>query len=93
MKVNVQVAGLATLYEALRRNKNVAVEFPGGTLGELIDALIRRFGTKVKKALLDQNGDVDMEIRVLLNGETYLTEDRMQTPLQNGDTLVFLAPS
>ena len=93
MKVNVQIAGLATLYETLRRSKKVEVEFPGRTLGELIDAMVRKFGLNVKKALLDKNGDIDMEIRVLLNGATYITENRMQVSLNDGDTVIFQAPS
>jgi hypothetical protein len=42
---------------------------------------------------LDKNGDIDLEIRVLLNGVTYLSENRMQTSLNDGDTLIFKAPS
>jgi len=59
----------------------------------LIDALVREFGFEVKKFLLDKNGDVDIEIRVLLNGATYLSENRMQTTLSDGDTLLFKALS
>ena len=55
--------------------------------------MVRKFGFEVKKFLLDKNGDIDMDIRVLLNGATYLSENRMQTSLNDGDTLIFKAPS
>ena len=41
------------------------------------------------KALLDLNGDVDMEIRVVLNHETYLTENRKEAALSEGDIVAF----
>jgi hypothetical protein len=92
MRVNIEIAGLP-LYKAFGKNKKIEFEFPGKTLRELIDAMARKFGFEVKKFLLDKNGDVDMDIRVLLNGGTYLSENRMQTSLNDGDALLFKAPS
>jgi molybdopterin converting factor small subunit len=92
MKVNIEIAGLP-LYKTFRKSKNIEFEFPGETLKELMDALVRNFGFEVKKFLLDKNGEIDMDIRVLLNGATYLSENRMQTSLNDGDTLTFKAPS
>jgi len=92
MKVNIEIAGLP-LYKTFGKSKKIAFEFSGRTLKELIDAMVRKFGFEIKKFLLDKNGDIDMEIRVLLNGTTYLSENRMQASLNDGDTLVFKAPS
>ena len=92
MKVNIEIAGLP-LYKTFGKNKKITFEVPGKTLQELIDSLVRKFGSEVKKFLLDKNGDIDMDIRVLLNGATYLAENRMQTSLNDGDTLIFKAPS
>jgi hypothetical protein len=92
MKVNIEIAGLP-LYKTFGKNKKIEFEFPGKTLKELIDAMVGKFGFEVKKFLLDKNGDVDVEIRVLLNGMTYLSENRMRTALNEGDTLLFKAPS
>ena len=92
MKVIIEIAGLP-LYRAFGKSKKIEFEFPGKTLKELIDAMVRKFGFEVKKFLLNNNGDIDMDIRVLLNGATYLSENRMQTSLNDGDTLLFKAPS
>jgi hypothetical protein len=92
MKVNIGIAGLP-LYKTFGKSKKIEFEFPGETLTELMDALARKFGFEVKKFLLDKNGDIDMDIRVLLDGVTHLSENRMQTSLNNGDTLIFKAPS
>ena len=92
MKVNIEIAGLP-LYKTFGKSKNIEFKFPGKTLKELIDAMVRKFGFDVKRFLLDKNGDIDLEIRVLLNGATYLSENRMQTSLNDGDALIFKAPS
>jgi hypothetical protein len=92
MRVNIEIAGLP-LYKTFGKSKKIEFEFPGKTLKELIDALVRKFGFEVKKFLLDKNGDIDLDIRVLLNGATYLSENRMQASLNDGDTLIFKAPS
>ena len=92
MKVNIEIAGLP-LYKTFGKSKNIEFQFPGETLKELMDALVRKLGFEVKKFLLDKNGEIDMDIRVLLNGATYLSENRMQTSLNDGDTLTFKAPS
>ena len=93
MKVNVQVVGLTAVYEGLRRNEKIEVEFPGKTMRELIDALVEEFGTDVRKALLNENGDFKAGIRVLLNGVIYPVETIMRAILKAGDTLLFKAPS
>jgi hypothetical protein len=92
MRVSIEIAGLP-LYKTFGKSKKIEFEFPGKTLKELIDAMVRKFGFEIKKFLLDKNGDIDMDIRVLLNGATYLSENRMQVSLNDGDTLVFKAPS
>ena len=95
MKVNLQVVGLAMVYEALGKNEKIEVEFPGKTVRELINALVGEFGTDVRKALLNENGDFNprIRIRVLLNGVIYPVETIMRAILKQGDTLVFRAPS
>jgi hypothetical protein len=92
MRVTIEIAGLP-LYKTFGKSKKIEFEFPGKTLKELIDAMVRKFGFEIKQFLLDKNGDIDMDIRVLLNGATYLSENRMQVSLNDGDTLVFKAPS
>jgi molybdopterin converting factor small subunit len=93
MNLNVKFNGMPILYKTLNRKKELQIEFPGTTLRELIDWLVARFGPPIRKALLDGNDDIDVEIRVVLNNGTYLTEGRMDTPLKDGDTLAFMSAS
>jgi hypothetical protein len=93
LKVNVQVVGLNAVYEALRRNKKIEVEFPGKTMRELIDTLVEEFGTNVREALLNEKGGFKVGIRILVNGVIYPVETIMRAILKAGDTLIFKAPS
>ena len=93
MKVNLKFNGMPILYKTLNRKKEVEIEFTGNTLRELIVRLTGKYGLPMQKALLDKNGDVDVEIRVVLNGASYLTEGRMETALNDGDTLAFMGAS
>jgi hypothetical protein len=92
MRVHLDFKGVPILYKPLNRRKEIDldVSLQRCTLKQLIEILVRRFGVPVKKALLDQNGNIDMEIRVLLNQAGYLGVDRMETVLQDGDALAFL---
>jgi len=93
MKVTVKFIGLALAHEGLRESEKRRVEFQGQTVRELIDLLIRKFGTNVRKALLNEKGDFKAEIRILLNGVIYPAETVMRASLRDKDTLAFRAPS
>ena len=71
MKVDINFAGMPILYKTLKKKKEIQLNFPGKTLRDLTNALIRQFGMPMKKALLDRAGDIDMEIRVILNQADY----------------------
>ena len=92
MKVHLKIEGVAMLYKALHKKKDLDVEFSGHTLRDFINGLIRKYGPGVKQAVLDQKGEIDMELRVVLNYETYLAYgERMNAALNEGDTLHLMA--
>lgn len=88
MKVNLKLF-LPTLPEVIG-SKELEVEFAGATVNELVDHLIASYGNNAKKALLDEQGNLDPMIQVLLNGEKWITSDQLDMPLENGDDLVLL---
>jgi hypothetical protein len=88
MKIHLKVEGLPHLYKIMNKQKALDFEFPGRTLRDFINGLIKRYGPGVKNALLDQKGEIDMELRVVVNFSKYLSYgERMDIPLQEGDTL------
>ena len=88
MKVHLKIRGLPQLYKVMDKKKDFDLEFPGSTVGDAVRYLVNKYGLAVKKAILDQNGDIDMELRVVHNDRTFLMHgERMNAPLNDGDTL------
>lgn len=88
MKVHLKIEGLPQLYKLLRKKKDLDIEFAGHTLRDFVDGLVRKYGPAVKNTILDQHGEIDMELRVAVNFTRFLSYgDRMDTPLNDGDTL------
>lgn len=88
MKVRLKIEGLPQLYKLLRKKKDLEVEFPGNTLRDFINGLAGKYGSAVKNTILDQSGEIDMELRVAVNFTQFLSYgNRMDTPLNDGDTL------
>jgi molybdopterin converting factor small subunit len=92
MRIHLDFKGVPILYKTMNKKKEIDVDWTPvrGTIKELVDLLSRRFGTSVNKALLDTSGNIDQEIRVVLNQSTYLVDNRMETVLKDGDVLAFL---
>ena len=88
MKVNLRIF-LPKLPEAIGR-KELEVEFAGGTIHDLIDHLVTRYGRKAEQALWDEKGELDPVVQVLLNGEVWITRDQLDTALQDGDSVVLM---
>lgn len=88
MKVNLKIL-IPTLPEAIGR-KEIEIEFAGKTVSDLIAHLVERYGRKAKQALYDDQGKVDPVIQVLLNGKVWVTRDRLDTALQDGDNVVLM---
>jgi len=95
MRIHLDFKGVPILYKTLNKQKEIDVDWTPatGTVKELVAFLARRFGAAVNKALLDASGNIDQEIRVVLNKGTYLMENRMETVLKDGDALAFLGAS
>jgi hypothetical protein len=88
MKIHLRIEGIADLYKLFNKKKALDVDFPGHTLRDFTNALIRNYGPAVKKAILDQAGEIDMELRVVVNESAYLSYgERMDVSLHDGDTL------
>ena len=93
MKIHVKFQGLGNLYKVMNKKKDLDLNFSQNrvTVKDIINSLVNRYGAPIKKALLNQEGDIDMEIRVLHNNRFFLTYgQRMDIPLNEGDVLQFM---
>lgn len=88
MRVNLRLF-LPVLPEIIGR-KELQVEFAGETVNDLIEHMVARYGRKAKQALYDETGKLDPVIQVLLNGKEWVTHDRLDTALQDGDNVVLM---
>ncbi len=88
MKVQLKLF-LPTLPELIGR-KELEYEFAGETVAELIEHLIGQYGRAAEQALFDQTGTLDPVIQVLVNGEEWITRERMDTRLREGDQVLLM---
>lgn len=88
MRVHLKIF-LPALPEAIGDNE-LDVEFDGTTVNDLIETLVDRYGQKAEQALYDEKGKFDPLVQVLLNGEEWVTQDRLDTILNDGDSLVIM---
>ena len=88
MRVHLKIL-LPVLPEAIGR-KELEVEFDGETVNDLIEHLIERYGRKARQALYDGEGKLDPVVQILLNGEEWITHDRLDTALQDGDSVILM---
>ncbi len=91
MRIQVTFRGIAHLYKVMNKKWTIEIDVPGNTVADVITALTRKYGPVIKQTLLDEEGDIDMELRLFHNERNFLTYgQRMQVVLNNGDRLLFL---
>jgi MoaD family protein len=88
MRVHLKIF-LPVLPEAIGR-KELEVEFAGETVSDLIEHLVARYGRKARQALYDEKGQLDPVVQVLLNGKEWVTHDRLDTVLQDDDSVMLM---
>jgi molybdopterin converting factor small subunit len=89
MKVRVEIVGVPMLSDVIGKKK-FEMDIPGRTVKELIEELIRTYGPKVRKVLYGEKERFDPMIQIALNGEKWISADRHDTVLDDGDTLIFM---
>jgi molybdopterin converting factor small subunit len=80
---------LPTLARALG-GKKVEVEFPGDTVAGLVDYLVERYGQAAREALLDEEGDLDTIVQILVNEKQWVVHDDLDVSLNDGDSVIFM---
>ena len=89
MKIHVEFLGFPMVSDVMGKKK-MELDIPGNTVKDVIDELIRLFGRKVKEAFYDEKGRLDVTLQITLNGKTFISADKQQPPLNEGDTLTFM---
>ena len=84
---NLELLFFGNLREITGTNKMEAVIADGSLLSDLVNYLSDRYGEEFGKSIEDIPG-----LRILINGREYYLMGRMDSPLSDGDTVVFMPP-
>jgi len=86
LKIQVESLGLPTLSKLI--GKKSEIEMADGTVADLITHIVSRSGREAQKILLDQSGQLDMTIQVMLNDEGFVPRNELsQRALKDGDSV------
>jgi sulfur carrier protein ThiS len=89
LKIQVESLGLPTLASIVGKKSDI--ELDGTTVADLVDQITKRHGTRAKQILLDNDGQLDLTIQVMVNDEGFLSRDRFsQRSLKEGDSVKFI---
>jgi molybdopterin converting factor small subunit len=90
MKINVEILSFPMISDLVGKKK-LELDISTGTVKEVLDELIRRYGKKVRDAFYDPQGNFDLSIQTALNGNTFITIDEHYNPLiKEGDTVTLM---
>lgn len=70
--------------------KEMDVDFPGETVGELLGHIVEQYGRAAREALLDQQGRLDAIVQILINEKAWVVHDELDVPLTEGDSVILM---
>ena len=89
MKIQIESLGLPTLSKLI--GKTSQLEMADGTVADLVAHIVDRHGRQARKILLDQTGQLDLAIQVMVNDERFLPRSEYsQRFLKDGDAVKFM---
>jgi len=89
MKIQIESLGLPTLSKLI--GKTSQIDMADGTLADVVAHIVNRSGQPARKILLDQKGQLDLSIQVMVNDEGFLIRDEYsQRVLKDGDKVKFM---
>ncbi|MBW2437894.1 MAG: hypothetical protein PVH74_12615 [Desulfobacterales bacterium] len=84
MKIQVESLGLPSLSKLI--GKKAELEMTDGSITDLITQIVDRAGSKARRILLDDSGELDMTIQIMLNDEGFVPRNELdQRFLKDGD--------
>lgn len=89
MKIQIESLGLPTLSKLI--GKKSQLDMAAGTVADLISHIVDRHGRPARKILLDETGNLDLAIQVMVNNEGFLPRhEYSQRILKDGDSVKFM---
>ncbi len=89
MKIQLESLGLPTLSKLI--GKTSQIDMTDGTLADVVSHIVNRSGQPARRILLDKEGQLDISIQVMVNGEGFLPRSEYsQRVLKDGDKVKFM---
>lgn len=86
LKIQIEALGLPTLSKLI--GKKSLFEMTDGTVADLIAHIVDQNGKPARRILLDQTGQLDLSIQVMVNDEGFLPRSEYsQRFLKDGDAV------
>jgi molybdopterin converting factor small subunit len=89
MKIAVEFLSLPNVVRMIG-SKSVVLDFSGTTVNDLVREVAGKYGSDVQKFLLDETGNLDMTLALMINKQEWIRHNQMDRPLQDGDMVTIL---
>ena len=89
MKITVEFLSLPNVVRMIG-SKSVVLDFSGNTVNDLVREVAEKYGRDVQKFLLDETGNLDMTLALMINKQEWIRHNQMDRPLQDGDMVTIL---
>jgi molybdopterin converting factor small subunit len=89
MKITVEFLSLPNVVKKVG-SKSVVLDFSGTTVGDLVREVAEKYGSDVKKFLLDETGNLDMTLALTINKQEWIRHNQMDKPLHDGDRVTIM---
>ena len=89
MRVELRLMALPALAKVVG-GKRVEVDFAGDTVADLVNHLVQQYGPAAREALLDEDGNLDDIIQILINEQQWVVHDDLDTSLKEGDSVILM---
>ena len=84
--VTIEFLGLPNAAK-LAGGKSFALSFAGGTIADLVRALVEQRGEPLRRFLLDGEGKLDLAFQVIHNKTEWLRREQLDRAVADGDTV------
>lgn len=90
IKITIEFLSLPIVTKAIGSKTLHLNRFQGETVEDLVTHLTTKYGKTVRDFLLDENGHLDMQFRIQLNGAVWIYQDGLDHPLSDGDQVTLM---
>jgi len=85
MKVKVKIIGVSEPPPEFEGQKEVPMDFPGNSVGDLIQRILSGMDSESRGIFLNEQGEISPDLSIIVNGITVSYSNRFNLRLKEGD--------